>query len=75
MSTRSLILWMDSNQWVLLLPDYVVGAARYVLEALTDQTARKRVHMEARTSAVERFSFDNTVSGTISIYKEILDDR
>jgi glycosyltransferase involved in cell wall biosynthesis len=65
---------LDGHGW-LVSPDDVAGAARAVVEALTDSGKREAVCRDARQSARERFAFDRTLVGTLEVYATVLAAR
>jgi glycosyltransferase involved in cell wall biosynthesis len=55
--------------------DDVEGAVRSVREALFDAGRRQAVIDGARGSALERFSFERTVEGTLAVYGRVIEGR
>ena len=62
---------LDGHGW-LISPEDVAGAARAVVEALTDVGKREAVCRGARRSARERFGFERTLAGTLDVYASVL---
>lgn len=62
---------LAGHGWV-VNPHDVEGAARSVIEVLTDATRRNEVCRKARALAAERYSIDVTVEGTVRVYEKVL---
>ena len=56
-------------------PDDVAGATSAVVEALTNDSTRRRLCRAASASARERFGVERMVSGTLGVYAEVLHGR
>jgi glycosyltransferase involved in cell wall biosynthesis len=51
----------------------IEGAAKSVVEALSNQELRNRYVAGARRYAVEHYTYDRTVSGTLEVYRKVLE--